>query len=106
MADVLHWGHSRLFVHDSDKRNIRGLVMVKKLIVINPSDRRPLKQLPLRKPMVIKPGETLLATLNIFQTGASHIAIISTDPAVVEQAWESGTAIPEYARPSGFVTLE
>jgi len=106
MADVMHWGHSRLFVHEGDKGNIRGLVIVKKFIAINPDDRRPLRQLPLRKPMVIKPGETLLATLNIFQTGASHLAIISADPAAVHRAWETGTAIPQEAQPTGFVTLE
>lgn len=106
LADVLHWGHSRIFVYDGDRHNVRGLIMVKKLIVINPELKRPLNELHLRKPLVLSPKESLLTTLNSFQTGRSHLALISADPAAVKKAWETNTPIPSHAWPQGFLTME
>ena len=41
--------------------------MVKKLIVLNPHDRRSLRGIPLRVPLLIHPDAGLLETLNAFQ---------------------------------------
>ncbi|CAE8688191.1 unnamed protein product [Polarella glacialis] len=106
LAQLLHWGHSRIFVYNGDRLNIRGVLMVKKLIVLDPNDKRPISHIPLRKPIVIKPQETLLSTLNLFQMGHSHLALISADPEAVRQAWEHGHAIPSHAVPLGFLTIE
>jgi CBS domain containing-hemolysin-like protein len=48
-ADVLGLGHSRIPVYrGGDTNNIAGVLMVKKLIVLNPDERRSLKDIPLR----------------------------------------------------------
>lgn len=106
LADLLAWGHSRIFVYETDKTNIRGVLLVKNLIVIDPNQERPLEQLHLRKPSIVNPKDSLLATLNHFQTGRSHMAIISEDPEAVKAAWKNDTPIPKHAQPTGFLTLE
>jgi len=107
MASIMDWSHSRLLVYDGDKDNIMGVLIVKKLIVVNPDDNRKLDSLHiLRKPAVLSDTDTLLQILNHFQVGRSHVAILSSDPEAVKKAWAANTPIPVEARPTMFCTLE
>ena len=55
-----------------------GLLLVKRLIVLDPEDRRPVKEFSqLRKPVVLHPDRNLLEVLNIFQRGHCHLAIVT-----------------------------
>lgn len=55
------FGHSRLPVYRrSDRNNVVGLLMVKKLIVLNPDERRSLTHIPLRVPLLVHPDAGLL----------------------------------------------
>ena len=51
LAEIVGMGHSRLPVYRGNMHNIRGMLMVKNLIVINPEEKRPVSQLGLRKPL-------------------------------------------------------
>jgi CBS domain containing-hemolysin-like protein len=44
----------------SDRNNVVGLLMVKKLIVLNPDERRSLTHIPLRVPLLVHPDAGLL----------------------------------------------
>ena len=44
LVRILSSGHSRIPVYEQNQRNIRGLLLVKRLIVINPSNSREIRQ--------------------------------------------------------------
>lgn len=106
MADILNWGHSRLLVYEGKQHNIRGILMVKKLIVVSPDDERSVRQLYLRQPLAIAPNTDLLECINKFQEGKSHIALVTRNPEAMEKAWHDNEPLPAGCWPIGFFTLE
>ncbi|KAJ8564056.1 hypothetical protein ON010_g7291 [Phytophthora cinnamomi] len=106
LASVLASGHSRIPVYEKHKSNIVGLLLVKKLIVLDPDDRRPIRDLILRKPIIAGPRESCYSILNEFQKGRSHIALVTKDVDVVLKCWISDEEIPASVVFDGIVTLE
>lgn len=106
MADILASGHSRIPVYRGRRNNIIGLLLVKRLIVLDPADSKPIEQLCLRKPIVIKPNESCYSMLNEFQKGQSHIALVTNDIETVTFAWDEGYDIPEDVEFLGIITIE
>ncbi|CBJ32337.1 conserved unknown protein [Ectocarpus siliculosus] len=107
MADVMAAGYSRVLVYEGeDTRNIRGYLQVKKLIVLNPDDERVISSLMLRVPVVVSPKKSLLELLNTFQTGKSHLALVSSSPAITLESLKRGVPLEGAARPMGIITLE
>ena len=78
---IIAVGHSRVLVHcDGHPTHIVGLLLVKKLIALDPEDARPIHQFkPLRKPVVVSPTTDLFKLLNTFQEGHSHLALVTPD---------------------------
>lgn len=74
MAELLAAGHSRVPVFDGERRNVRGLLLVKRLIVLDPEDARPIASLPLRPVVFVGPSAPLFGMLNQFQTGSAAAA--------------------------------
>ncbi|KAL3671253.1 hypothetical protein V7S43_003185 [Phytophthora oleae] len=64
MADILASGHSRIPVYETRRSNIVGLLFVKKLIVLGPDDARPIRDLVLRKPILVSPSGSCYSMLN------------------------------------------
>jgi hypothetical protein len=91
-ADKAVWraGFSRIPVHTpGNRQDVRGFLLVKRLIVLDPDDNRAVRTLPLRLPIVVSPKDSLLELLNIFQV--KHTAIlITTDNAVEGRDKELG----------------
>lgn len=106
MAYILHQGHSRIPIFDGRRSNIRGVLLVKRLIVVNPEDRRPLRTIATRWPLLCSPDLPLLDCLNLFQTGRSHMAIVCTDPSSMMIALRAEQPLPEGVDVLGIVTLE
>ena len=106
LASVLASGHSRIPVYEKHKSNIVGLLLVKKLIVLDPDDRRPIRDLILRKPILVGPKESCYSILNEFQKGHSHIALVTKDVEVVLKCWCSDQEIPATVVFEGIVTIE
>jgi len=121
--EIMDWGHSRLFIYRKDESNperkddIIGVVLVKKLIGIavappnithGPESKYRIGNLmhAVKRPVVLSPSENLLATLNKFQSGTCHLAMISTKPEVCMEALRCQVSIPEDARPTMFCSLE
>ncbi|RLN58959.1 hypothetical protein BBJ28_00016460 [Nothophytophthora sp. Chile5] len=106
LASVLASGHSRIPVYEKHKSNIVGLLLVKKLIVLDPDDRRPIRDLVLRKPILVSPTESCYSILNEFQKGRSHIALVTKDVELVMRCWHLEQDIPETVEFVGIVTIE
>eukprot|EP00743_Colponemidia_sp_Colp-15_P011234 GILK01012499.1.p1 GENE.GILK01012499.1~~GILK01012499.1.p1 ORF type:complete len:221 (-),score=29.12 GILK01012499.1:291-908(-) len=79
MATLLACGHSRVPIYHRDRNNVKGILLVKRLIVVDPSDNRPVRSLALRKPLVVDAQMSLFDILNEFQKGQSHMAIVVSD---------------------------
>ena len=106
MADIVAKGFSRVPVYKGSKHNVCGLLLVKKLIVVNPHDGRVVKSLLTRKPSVVGLDTSLLDALNEFQLGKSHMAIVCNKPEVVLKAISEGKEIPVSTHMAGIITIE
>lgn len=77
---ILQTGYSRIPIYkDNNSENVLGLLIVKSLAIINPSDKVKISSLELVKPLYAKPNTPLLQMLNIFRDGTCHMALVSGD---------------------------
>lgn len=106
MADILASGHSRIPIFHAHTANIVGLLLVKRLIVLDPEDERPIRDLYLRKPIVVAPDESCYNILNEFQKGRSHVALVTGHASEVMQCWREDREIPEHVTFLGIITIE
>lgn len=96
---------------DEIKKSICGFLLVKNLIVIDPSDERELSTLPLQQPLCVPPTINLVDLLNLMQTGGKgtkggHMAVVCARPDGANRALDSGSPIPRDAGVMGIITLE
>ena len=109
MADIIHSGHSRIPIFRETRQNVIGVLLVKKLIVLDPEDERPITDLHLRTPIVVHPNFSCYALLNEFQKGKSHIAFLSRQAKDILEHWDTkkqeNSLISDYLF-EGIVTLE
>jgi metal transporter CNNM len=106
MADILASGHSRIPVYKKYPSNIVGLLLVKRLIVVDPEDCRAVGDFCIRKPLITTPDESCYSILNEFQKGRSHIAMLTSQAKLVHECWEEGLDIPPSVEFVGIVTIE
>ncbi|XP_078430491.1 CBS domain protein (DUF21) [Wolffia australiana] len=87
MQMILDKGHSRVPVYYGRPTNIVGLVLVKNLLYIHPSDEVPVMNVTIRKIPRVPEDKPLYDILNEFQNGHSHMAVVmkQTLPAEEEQ---------------------
>ena len=68
LEKIMKVGYSRYPVFEKGNREfILGYILVKNLIIVNPSEKKPVSSLKLFEPIVVHPEEDLLKLLNIFQ---------------------------------------
>ena len=106
LSTIVLKGHSRIPVYDGHPHNIRGMLLVKRLIVLNPEDKREVGSLALLEPLFVDMECTLLDLLYQFSMGKSHLAIITSDPHRVTESLHNHTVIPVNVHMAGIVTLE
>jgi CBS domain containing-hemolysin-like protein len=106
MARILASGFSRIPVFSDSPHNIVGLMLVKRLIVVDPEEERPIKHLSLRRPLFISPDTPLIDMLNCFQEGRSHLAIITNDADEYEEYFLKGLPVPAHLKVLGIITIE
>lgn len=108
LASTLGTGLSRIPVfRKNSKHNVVGTLMVKKLIVLDPNSNRHLSELPLRKPLLVHPNAGLLETLNAFQRGKSHLALVTEHGTELQKAWALNSDVsPGSVTISGIITVE
>lgn len=106
MARIMASGHSRIPIYDVHPHNVRGVLLVKNLIVLNPEDRRKVRSLGLRKLLLVRKNLPLLEVLNEFQSARSHLAIVCDQPESVRKALKHNEIIPPHVHMAGCVALE
>eukprot|EP01041_Mallomonas_annulata_P001031 gene1031-2020_t len=107
LQTILSKGYSRIPVYNrKDKRHILGILLVKMLVVVDPNERRSVRSIALREPLVVSPSTGLLEMVRQFQTGHSHLAFVSEQPVVALECVRKGLRPPNEAKFLGMVTLE
>lgn len=106
MARILYTGFSRVLVYDHNQHNVRGMLIVKRLIYVDPKSSRKVCTIPLRKMEVFNKDTTLHDALNVFQQGKSHLALVVSNREKVLTAWRFDKPIPPDVHMAGIVTLE
>ncbi|KAL7754120.1 cell agglutination protein Mam3 [Sorochytrium milnesiophthora] len=79
MSELIQRGHSRVPVYaGTDRRNIVGMLLVKKLIAYDPNERQPIKAFTraITTVPVVDLRTPCFDILNLFQEGKSHMAVI------------------------------
>jgi len=106
MVRILAAGYSRIPVYEGTPHNIRGILLVKQLIVVNTTDQRVIRSLGLRSPCLLPIDINLLDVLNEFQRTHTHFAIICNQPDTIVESYREGKAIPPDVHMAGIVTIE
>ncbi|KAJ3171397.1 hypothetical protein HK101_011254 [Irineochytrium annulatum] len=77
LGRILSAGHSRIPVHDvEDPTKIVGILLVKTIILNDPDDAKPIMSQRLLSAPSASETTNLFDILNVFQVGASHMAIV------------------------------
>ncbi|EQC33282.1 hypothetical protein SDRG_09263 [Saprolegnia diclina VS20] len=107
MVDILACGYSRIPVFRGHRANVVGLLLVKRLIVIDSDVKKPIKNLTLRKPILVSPDLGCYALLNQFQRGKGHFALVTEQGPYIEACWKANIDVDRtQATISGIVTIE
>merc|ERR1711920_136063 len=106
MEKILDWGHSRLPVYSENQHNVRGFVLTKKMIVISPGDGTKVEDLEMAPMVLAHPDIPMLDLLNKFQADRCHIALVTSSPEVVRDAWLNNKVVPPDVHMMGIITLE
>ncbi|KAI8825587.1 uncharacterized protein EV422DRAFT_513435 [Fimicolochytrium jonesii] len=78
MLDMLRKGHSRIPIYKEHRTNVVGILLVKSIILEDPSKAVPISSVRLITQFPrLKPDTPLLDVLNTFQEGASHMAFVT-----------------------------
>ena len=75
-------------------------------MLLDPDDATPVRQLALRRPIAVTPATSIFDALNLFQTGRSHMALVSDDAPLLEQCWREDAEVPKHVTILGVVTCE
>ncbi|KWU47263.1 DUF21-domain-containing protein, partial [Rhodotorula sp. JG-1b] len=77
LGRILKAGHSRIPVYEERlRRKIIGVLLTKQLILLDPEDAVPLRDIPMSSLPKVSEDLPLLQILNTFQEGRSHIAAV------------------------------
>jgi len=90
LAELVAAGHSRIPVYRGARANVIGILLVKKLIVVDPAHGRKVGSLPLREPVFVSESCNLQDLLNIFQQHKRHFGVVTRDPAACKERVEAG----------------
>lgn len=102
----------RSVFEEIDESGIIGVLLTRQLIVMNPSECRPLASVPLVRPPCVAPSIHLVDLINLFQAGGGrgkgglHLALVCARPNLATEALERGGCVPKEAGVVGIVTLE
>jgi metal transporter CNNM len=101
---ILETGHSRLPVYSGHKHNVRGFILVKRLIALNESSN--VGQQDIMEMVAVHPNTPMFGMLRMFQEQKKHLALVTSTPEIVQSAWRKGEEIPPDAHMMGILTLE
>ena len=111
MADILANAHSRVPIYSGSRNNVQGYLLTKRLIVVDPDDRRELESLSsFRKPLVVHPSCSLLHLFRKFLQHKMNMALVVSNPPLVRRLYkEAGLEavdLPADVVVHGMITIE
>lgn len=114
LEDILRVGHSRIPIYSDSIHHIKGLLLVKSLITIDPDDSITIKSLFKSKacnryivePIFTSPDTNPYDALNMFQQGRCHVAILTNYVEEYTYSTKTNTPLPENCEIIGIATLE
>ncbi|CAK9036016.1 DUF21 domain-containing protein At5g52790 (CBS domain-containing protein CBSDUF5) [Durusdinium trenchii] len=109
LREIDSFGHSRIPVYRKHKHNVRGFILVKKLIMLTPEQLNgslTFGDLHLFRMTLVHPGMLMLDLLNKFQDEKCHLGLVTSNPEAVEEAWAQHQEVPPDVHMMGLITLE
>ena len=111
LAAVLVSGCSRVPVFPSGSPDsVCGVLVVKRLLLVDPSERKPLSEIaPLHPPVIVSEATPLLTLFAVFQSARSHLAIVLPSDEAADTARRlvaRGAPWPAELKVSGTVSVE
>ncbi|KAH7649403.1 CBS domain multi-pass transmembrane [Cryptosporidium bovis] len=114
LEDILRVGHSRIPIFSKNRHNIKGLLLVKSLITIDPDKSVTIKSLfdskhrnkYIIEPIFAYPQTNPYDALNAFQQGHCHIAILTNYVREYTESARNNVPLPERCEIIGIATLE
>ena len=109
IKEIVRRGYSRVPVYrGSDPNSIVGILLVKKLLDVEPSDTLTLwaSEVELRMPLAVKPQNSVLELLGLFEDGRSHMAFVTEQPEELLRHIQLNVPVPSFVRVLGIITLE
>ncbi|CAA7393774.1 unnamed protein product [Spirodela intermedia] len=97
MQMILDKGHSRVPVYYGKPTNIVGLILVKNLLYIHPTDEVPVMNVTIRKIPRVTEDRPLYDILNEFQKGHSHMAVVVKQIHPTEQPGMHADGVDEFS---------
>ncbi|KAJ2491071.1 hypothetical protein IWW37_002628 [Coemansia sp. RSA 2050] len=85
LTEMLRQGHSRVPVFEGERSNVVGVLLVKSLILLDPDDAVPVRDIKISAIPLVTPDVSLYDILNAFQEGGSHMAIVVGPPQQQQQ---------------------
>ena len=82
------------------------MLLVKTLIVINPQSNIKVGSLPLRSPLIVRPGYGLLEMLALFRKGHCHLALVADDAYTARNNFKNNEPQSNDSQYIGIVTME
>lgn len=106
--EIYDEGYSRVPVYSKHRHNLRGFILVKKLIVTKDENvqGRSVESLGVNSLVVVEPTTKLLDLLNKFQENKCHMAVVTNNPEEVQVAWQTNVEVPPDVHLPGIITLE
>jgi len=106
LTDLTVHGHSRVPLYRGSKHNIRGMVLVKRLILLDSGTKRPIAPFATRKPLAVPPSFSMFEILTEFQKGRSHLALVSNQWMTILDCWREDKDFPPEVVVEGILTME
>jgi len=109
ISKLIDRGHSRIPVYAESKTHVVGIFLVKRLIGVNmhdPETAYKVGDFVDGLPLVFPSNLPLLEALNLFQTGHSHLAIVTNFPHEVIRSMKLEQPLSKDVSLKGIITLE
>ncbi|GAB5364807.1 hypothetical protein AAMO2058_001002000 [Amorphochlora amoebiformis] len=110
MAEIMARGFSRIPIYKDKPQNIVGMLLTKRLILVDPDDEIPVRNILARKPLVVPETMDLYTLLNVFQQKHCHLALVikdSKDLAAFKNAMSDAKKdVPDHVKITGLITVE
>ncbi|KAJ2817366.1 hypothetical protein IWW50_006193, partial [Coemansia erecta] len=92
LTEMVRRGHSRVPVYEGVRENIVGVLLVKSLVLLDPDDAVPVREVRIAGIPFITPDVSLFDILNAFQEGGSHLAAVMGPPPALGKSSRSSSS--------------